>query len=146
MNIFDNIISNASQDVVDFPDADPGLTITHDYNDVYDPGDPPDYDDYPPGPYTVAEDPLFVDSAGGDYHLPEGSPQKQHAWSARLVVRAPPMDGNAGSSASRVKAPSRSRGNQVFAEVSAGERSFTRHRPSEALDRGRKRVFDLWRR
>ena len=77
VNIFDNIISNASQDVVDFPDADPGLTITHDYNDVYDPGDPPDYDDYPPGPYTDAEDPLFVDAAGADYHLQSGSPQKQ---------------------------------------------------------------------
>jgi hypothetical protein len=77
VNVFDNIISNASQDVVDFPNADPGLTITHDYNDAYDPGDPPDYDGYPPGPHTDEQDPLYVDAAGGDYHLQPGSPQKQ---------------------------------------------------------------------
>jgi Ca2+-binding RTX toxin-like protein len=78
VNIFDNIISNASEAVVDLPSiADPGLTITHDFNDAYDPGDPADYGDYPPGPNSDAEDPLFVNAAAADYRLQSGSPQKQ---------------------------------------------------------------------
>lgn len=77
VNLFDNIFSNASDDVVDLPDADPGLTIAHDFNDIYDPGDPPDFNDYPPGPSTDQEDPLYVDAAGFDYRLQAASPQKQ---------------------------------------------------------------------
>lgn len=77
VNAFDNIFSNASQDVVDLPNADPSISITHDFNDVYDPGDPPDYNGYPPGPYTDAQDPLYIDAAGGDYRLQAASPQKQ---------------------------------------------------------------------
>ncbi len=77
VNVFDNIISNASQDIVDFPSGDPGLVIAHDYNDIYDPGDPPDYGGYPAGPYSDAQDPLFVDTAAADYRLQAGSPQKQ---------------------------------------------------------------------
>jgi Ca2+-binding RTX toxin-like protein len=77
VNLFDNIVSNASDDVVDFPGADPGLEINHDYNDFYDPGDPPDYGGYPPGPHTDQEDPLYVAAASADYRLQPVSPQKQ---------------------------------------------------------------------
>ena len=74
---FNNIFSNASDAVVDFPASDSGLTIVHDFNDVYDPGDPPDYDGYPPGSNSDAQDPLYVDAAAADYHLQATSPQKQ---------------------------------------------------------------------
>jgi Ca2+-binding RTX toxin-like protein len=77
LNVFDNIFSNASRDVVDLPSADPGLVINHGYNDVYDPGDPPDYDGYPAGIHTLAQDPLYVNAAGFDYHLQAGSPLKR---------------------------------------------------------------------
>lgn len=75
VNLFDNIISNASDDVIDLPDADPGLDIVHDYNDAYDPGDPPDFNGYPAGPHSDQEDPLYVDAAAGDYRLQGVSPQ-----------------------------------------------------------------------
>jgi Ca2+-binding RTX toxin-like protein len=77
LNIFDNIFSNASEDVVELPSSDPNILINHDYNDVYDPGDPPDYNDYPPGIHTLTQDPLYVDAAGFDYHLQAGSPLKR---------------------------------------------------------------------
>jgi hypothetical protein len=75
LNLFNNLVSNASDDVIELPDDDPGLTILHDHNDFYDPGDPPDFGDYPPGPHTDQEDPLYVDAAGADYRLQSVSPQ-----------------------------------------------------------------------
>jgi hypothetical protein len=77
VNAFNNIFSNASDAVVRLPAADPNIAIAHDYNDVYDPGDPPSYGGYPAGPHSDAQDPLYVDAAAGDYHLQPASPQKQ---------------------------------------------------------------------
>lgn len=77
VNVFDNLFTNAADAVVDFPTSPPpGLTIVHDYNDVYDPGDPPHYGGYPAGPHSDMQDPLYVDAAGHDYRLQAGSPQR----------------------------------------------------------------------
>jgi len=71
--IWNNIIAyNKSSDGV-HADIDDSTWTGWDYNLVFG-NDSLDYDGLAPGPHDINADPMFVDTATGDYHLMPGSP------------------------------------------------------------------------
>jgi parallel beta-helix repeat protein len=62
-------------------------------NDVYNtPG--VDYDGLVAGVGDISSDPLFVNAAGGDYHLTAGSPCRNAGWNGAPALPAVDYDGN----------------------------------------------------
>jgi hypothetical protein len=67
------------------------LTPDMNYNDIYG-WDTGNYYDVAPGSYDMYEDPLFVDTAGGDFHLDRGSPCVDAGTSSFFSITFPTDD------------------------------------------------------
>jgi hypothetical protein len=74
VNIFNNLLTRASQAGIALPDANAQLTVNSDFNDSFANGSADQFGGYPTGPSPFSVEPLYANAAAGDYRLLAGSP------------------------------------------------------------------------
>lgn len=74
VNIFNNIVTRATQNAIVLPALSAALTVNNDFNDFFDSAEGNIFGGYIAGTNTLNVDPLYVDATSADYHLQDGSP------------------------------------------------------------------------
>jgi hypothetical protein len=74
VDVFNNIVTRATQAPVYFPAFSAGLLISSGFNDFFDNAAGPVYGGFPAGAGVITSDPMFTSAFYGDYHLKDGSP------------------------------------------------------------------------
>lgn len=75
-NIFNNIVTRATQRGIDLPEGTVSTTVRNGYNNFYDNADPNDFDEFPAGPNTISVDPQYTDPGLRMYRPLAGSPME----------------------------------------------------------------------
>ncbi len=74
VNIFNNIVTRATESGISLPAFSAQLTVNNGFNDFFNNTLPNNFGGYTAGPSTLNVDPLYANAAGANYHLQSGSP------------------------------------------------------------------------